>query len=157
MARELGVELLNRINACANVNPINLIALVTLSTPKQTIDEALLVEQLDCLAGLLRANTPFSDISVTEMSGREMVEYAEKLGMIVRESHPFGDVLGHDAARAVLMTWYRNNAAHAFAVVVVCSTTGARAQLRSRCAAAIAVCRICRASCISTRWISVSR
>ena len=35
MARELGIELLDRINACANVNPINLIALVTLSTPKQ--------------------------------------------------------------------------------------------------------------------------
>ncbi len=116
MARELGIELLDRINACANVNPINLIALVTLSTPKQTIDESLLVEQLDCLAGLLRANTPFSDISVTDMSGRQMIEHAEKLGMIVRESHPFGDVLGHDAAHAVLMTWYRNNASHAFAL-----------------------------------------
>ncbi len=132
MARELGVELLNRINACANVNPINLIALVTLSTPKQTIDEALLVEQLDCLAGLLRANTPFSDISVTEMSGREMVKYAEKLDMIVRESHPFGDVLGHDAARAVLMTWYRNNAAHAFALpsLIACLLVNRRRRIR---------------------------
>ncbi len=29
-----------------------------------------------------------------------MVAHAEKLGMIVSESHPFGDVLGHDAAKA---------------------------------------------------------
>ncbi len=132
MARDLGVELLNRINACANVNPINLIALVTLSTPKQTIDESLLVEQLDCLAALLRANTPFSDISVTDMSGRQMVEHAEKLGMVVRESHPFGDVLGHDAARSVLMTWYRNNASHAFALpsLIACLLVNRRRRIR---------------------------
>ncbi len=65
LARELGIELLGRINACAHVNPINLIALVTLATPKQSLDEAHCVEQLDCLANLLRANTPFSDITVT--------------------------------------------------------------------------------------------
>jgi glycerol-3-phosphate O-acyltransferase len=132
VARGLGVELLNRINACASVNPINLIALVTLSMPKQTIDEPLLVEQLDCLANLLRANTPFSDVSVTEMSGREMVAHAEKLGMIVRESHPFGDVLGHDAAKAVLMTWYRNNACHAFALpsLIACLLVNRRRRIR---------------------------
>ena len=132
MARELGIELLTRINACVNVNPSNLIALVTLSTPKQTIDESLLVEQLDCLAGLLRANTPFSDISVTDMSGRQMVEHVEKLGMIVRESHPFGDVLGHDAAHAVLMTWYRNNASHAFALpsLIACLLVNRRRRIR---------------------------
>jgi len=116
VARELGVELLKRINASATVNPINLIALVTLSTPKQTIDEELLIEQLDCLAGLLRANAPFSDISVTDMTGKDMIAHAEQLGMLVRESHPFGDVLGHDADNAVLMTWYRNNTIHTLAL-----------------------------------------
>ena len=132
VARDLGVELLNRINACASVNPINLIALVTLSMPKQTIDEPLLIDQLDCLANLLRANTPFSDVAVTQMTGREMVEHAEKLGMIVRESHPFGDVLGHDAAKAVLMTWYRNNACHAFALpsLIACLLVNRRRRIR---------------------------
>ncbi len=128
VALELGNELLDRINACAHVNPINLIALVTLATPKQSIDEALLLEQLDCLAGLLRANTPFSDITVTEMSGAQMIGHAEKLGMIVREPSPFGDVLGHDTNSAVLMTWYRNNACHAFALpsLIACLLTNRR-------------------------------
>ncbi len=132
VARDLGGELLNRINACAHVNPINLIALVTLSMPKQTIDEVLLVEQLDCLANLLRANTPFSDISVTPMNGREMIDHAEKLGMIVRESHPFGDVLGHDAVRSILMTWYRNNVCHAFALpsLIACLLMNQRRLIR---------------------------
>ena len=142
IARALGVEILNRVNACATINPVNLTALVTLAMPRQTVEESLLVEQLDCLAGLLRANTPFSDIAVTPMSGEEIVRYVEKLGMIVRESLPFGDVLGHDANRAILMTWYRNNALHAFALpsLIACLLVNrprriARAQLTAMIAA----------------------
>ncbi len=116
MARVLGVELLHRINACAFVNPIDLVALVTLSMPKQAAEESLLIEQLDCLAALLRAHAPHWDIGVTPLDGRAMIEHAERLGMIVREAQPFGDVLGHVPERAVLMTWYRNNAIHAFAL-----------------------------------------
>jgi glycerol-3-phosphate O-acyltransferase len=132
IARELGVELLKRINAVATVNPINLIALVTLSTPKQTIDESLLIEQLDCLAGLLRANAPYSDIAVTNMTGKEMIAHAESLGMLVRESHPFGDVLGHDPVHAVLMTWYRNNTIHAFALpsLIACLLVNRRRRIQ---------------------------
>jgi glycerol-3-phosphate O-acyltransferase len=116
LARELGTELLHRINACADVNPINLVALVTLSTPKQWIDESLLIEQLDCLAALLRTTAAHSQIAVTELTGREIVAHAEKLGLLLRESHPFGDVLGHDPVNAVLMTWYRNNSIHTLAL-----------------------------------------
>ncbi|HEY6598492.1 MAG TPA: glycerol-3-phosphate 1-O-acyltransferase PlsB [Pseudomonadales bacterium] len=131
LARDLGIELLGRINACAHVNPIHLIALVTLATPKQSLDEAQLVEQLDCLANLLRANTPFSDITVTAMAGARMISHAEKLGMIVRESFPLGDVLGHDANSAVLMTWYRNNVCQAFALpsLIACLLTNRRRRI----------------------------
>ncbi len=131
LARNLGIELLGRINACAHVNPIHLIALVTLATPKQSLDEAQLVEQLDCLAGLLRANTPFSDITVTAMAGAQMIGHAEKLGTIVRESFPLGDVLGHDASSAVLMTWYRNNVCQAFALpsLIACLLTNRRRRI----------------------------
>ena len=61
-----------------------------------------------------------------------MIEHAEKLGMIVRESHPFGDVLGHDADSAVLMTWYRNNASHAFALpsLIACLLVNRRRRIR---------------------------
>jgi glycerol-3-phosphate O-acyltransferase len=36
--------------------------------------------------------------------------------MLVREQHPFGDVLCLDAVGAVLMTWYRNNVIHTLAL-----------------------------------------
>jgi glycerol-3-phosphate O-acyltransferase len=132
LARELGTELLRRINASADVNPINLVALVTLSTPKQWIDESLLVEQLDCLASLLRANAAQCQITVTELTGQEIVAHAEKLGLLLRESHPFGDVLGHDPVNAVLMTWYRNNSIHTLALpsLIACLLVNRRRRIQ---------------------------
>lgn len=112
----LGQEILRRINESASINPINLIALVTLSTPRFAIDESRLVDQIDCYLSLLRADQKHHDYSITELDGRGVVGYVEKLGMISREHHEFGDVLCHDPFNAVLMTWYRNNVAHTLAL-----------------------------------------
>ncbi len=116
LARQLGFEILRRINASVAVNPINLIALVMLSTPKLAIDERLFTEQLDCLRALLVRAYEHTDSTVTPLSGPEMIRHGERLGMLGRERHPFGDVLSVDADKAVLMTWYRNNAMHTLAL-----------------------------------------
>ena len=113
---ELGQELMLRINESASVNPVNLVALVTLSTPRFAIDETRLIEQIDCLLTLLRADAPHHDFAVTSMEGAEIVRYVEQLGMISRERQEFGDILCHDQFNAVLMTWYRNNVAHTLAL-----------------------------------------
>ncbi len=115
-ALDLGLEILRRVNDCAALNPINLIALVTLSTPKLAMDEALLAEQLDCFASLLRDAATTRPTTVTALTGSQMIEHAESLGMLVRETHPFGDVLCHAPDTAILMTWYRNNAIHTLAL-----------------------------------------
>jgi len=116
VARELGLEILQRINACADVNPVNLMALVLLVAPNLAMDEQLLSEQLDCFAALLRAEAGEGRLTVTAMTGSQMIAHAEALGMLVRERHPFGDVLSLDAIGAVLMTWYRNNVIHTLAL-----------------------------------------
>ncbi len=113
---ELGQEVMLRINEAASVNPVNLVALVTLSTPRFAIDEARLVEQIDCYLSLLRADAASHDFSVTGMTGAEVVRYVEQLGMINREQQEFGDILCHDPFNALLMTWYRNNVAHTLAL-----------------------------------------
>ncbi len=113
---ELGREVLQRVNEAASINPINLVAMVTLSTPRFAIDEAQLVDQVDCLLTLLRADAAHHDYSVTELSGRQVVAYVEQLAMIQRERQAFGDVLFHDPFNAVLMTWYRNNVTHTLAL-----------------------------------------
>ncbi len=113
---ELGQEILRRINESASINPINLVALVTLSTPRFAIDETQLVEQVECLMALLRADAAYHDLSITTLDGAGVVQYVEHLGMLSRERQEFGDILCHDPVNAVLMTWYRNNVVHAFAL-----------------------------------------
>lgn len=113
---ELGQEVMLRINECASVNPVNLIALVTLSTPRFAIDETQLTAQIDCCLGLLRANAQHQSFTVTELDGAGVIRYVEQLGMISREQQEFGDILCHDQFNALLMTWYRNNVAHTLAL-----------------------------------------
>ena len=112
----LGRELLLRINDAAAINPVSLVALATLSTPRAAIDESQLIELIECYVNLLRMDAPQHRYTVTEMSGREVIVYVERLGMLTREHYEFGDVLGHQPANAVLMTWYRNNVAHTLAL-----------------------------------------
>ena len=113
---DLGHEILLRINAVASVNPVNLVALVTLSTPRLAIDESLLINQINCYLALLRADETHHDYSITKLDGDQVVRYVEDLGMLKREHQEFGDVLCHDADNAVLMTWYRNNISHTLAL-----------------------------------------
>lgn len=115
-AYELGREILLRINECASVNPVNLVALVTLSTRRFAIDEAQLEDQIDCLLALLRADRDHHGYSITGLDGQGIIRYVEELGMISREHQDFGDILCHDPVNAVLMTWYRNNVAHTLAL-----------------------------------------
>ena len=61
---QLGQEILQRINESAAINPINLVALVTLATPKLAIDEMLLIDQIGCYLELLRAEAPMHDLSL---------------------------------------------------------------------------------------------
>jgi len=113
---ELGLEILRRINEVVAINPINLVALVTLSTPRMAIDEQLLVEQIDCYLTLLRAGQANNDYTITNLTAIEVVQYVEQLGMLNREKQEFGDILCHDPFNAVLMTWYRNNVTHSLAL-----------------------------------------
>ena len=112
----LGQEVMLRINEAASVNPVNLVALVTLSTPRFAVDEVRLIEQIDCYLSLLRADAAANGFSVTSLDGASVVSYVEQLGMISREHHEFGDILCHDPVNAVLMTWYRNNVVHTLAL-----------------------------------------
>ena len=110
----LGRETLVRINAAASLNPVNLVALATLAMPRQAMDERLLTEQIDCLRALL-ARDASSAHHVTRLPAAEVIAAVEALGLLQRDRRAFGDILGHDRATAVLMTWYRNNVVHVFA------------------------------------------
>jgi len=59
LVSELATGIMTRINAAACVTPINLIGLVLLATPRQSMGEADLARQLELYASLLR-QAPYS-------------------------------------------------------------------------------------------------
>ncbi|ADV28760.1 phospholipid/glycerol acyltransferase [Pseudoxanthomonas suwonensis 11-1] len=103
-----------RINGAADVNPINLLALALLSTPKHAMGERDLLAQI-ALSKTLLAELPYSDrTTVTPHTPEEIIAHGEEIGVLNRIPHPLGDVLTVDDDTAVLLSYFRNNVAHLF-------------------------------------------
>lgn len=102
------------VNRAADVNPINLLALALLSTPKHAMGEADLLTQI-ALSKTLLAELPYSDrVTVTPHSAAEIVAHGEEINVLTRTAHPLGDVLGVSGDNAVLLSYFRNNVLHLF-------------------------------------------
>ncbi|MEO0421093.1 MAG: glycerol-3-phosphate 1-O-acyltransferase PlsB [Pseudomonadota bacterium] len=112
----LAEEIHRRINTTAAVNPINLLALALLATPKNAMLERDLAAMLDLYTELLR-RAPYSPlVSVADMSGEQIIRYADGMGLLRRQSHKLGDVLSLSEENAILLTYLRNNVLHVVAM-----------------------------------------
>ncbi|MFT4256301.1 MAG: glycerol-3-phosphate 1-O-acyltransferase PlsB [Pseudoxanthomonas sp.] len=111
----LALRINTNINRAADVNPINLLALALLSTPKHAMGEADLIAQIELSKHLL-ADLPYSDrVTVTPHSPERIIAHGLDIGVLQRIAHPLGDVI--DVASedtAVLLSYYRNNVLHLF-------------------------------------------
>ena len=113
---ELANRILMGINAAAAATPINLVAMAMLAAPRQALPAGDLAAQLELYQALLRGAPYGPLVTVTADSGAAMIAYAESRGLLVRQSHPLGDIMLMPAAKAVLATYYRNNILHLFAM-----------------------------------------
>lgn len=113
---QLAHEITTNINKAAAVNPINLVALILLATPKQTIEETSLRQHIHAVLNLLRSVPYSEEITITNFSVEEIIKQAEKISLIQRSTYPFGDILSIQGDVAILMTYYRNNIAHLLAI-----------------------------------------
>src|SRR5690606_12053739 len=92
------------VNRAADVNPINLLSLALLSTPKHAMGEADLLAQI-ALSKILLQEVPYSDrVTVTPHTPQQIVSHGEEIGVLRRTSHPLGDVLSVDDENAVLLS-----------------------------------------------------
>lgn len=104
------------INAAAAVNPVNLLALILLATERLAMDERMLSRLMDDLCRLLEAN-PYSDtMSLPKGNGSAWVKYGEEMGLIQRQKQKLGDIITVEGNNAILLTYYRNNIQHLFAL-----------------------------------------
>jgi glycerol-3-phosphate O-acyltransferase len=102
------------VNRAADVNPINLIALALLSTPKHAMGEADLLAQI-ALSKTLLQEVPYSGrVTVTPHTPEQIVAHGEEIAVLQRTPHPLGDVLSVDDDNAVLLSYFRNNVLHLF-------------------------------------------
>ncbi len=100
------------INRAADVNPINFLALALLSTPKHAMTETDLLAQIE-LNRALFTELPYSDrMTVTALSGAEIIAYGEKMEWIKRIAHPLGDLIACEGDNSVLLSYFRNNVLH---------------------------------------------
>ncbi|HEY3519474.1 MAG TPA: glycerol-3-phosphate 1-O-acyltransferase PlsB, partial [Rhodanobacteraceae bacterium] len=111
LSRRIQVE----VNRAADVNPINLLAVALLATPKHAMAESDLLAQIDLMKSLLEA-LPYSPrTTLTPLSAAEIIAYGEQMGWIGRVRHPLGDVLRAEGEQAILLSYFRNNVLHLFA------------------------------------------
>ncbi|AWV05953.1 glycerol-3-phosphate 1-O-acyltransferase PlsB [Marilutibacter maris] len=102
------------VNRAADVNPINLLAMALLSTPKHAMGERDLLAQI-ALSRTLLAEVPYGDrVTVTPHTPEQIIAHGEEIGVLTRTAHPLGDILGVGGDNAVLLSYFRNNVLHLF-------------------------------------------
>lgn len=112
----LATQLARDINAAVAINPVNLVATVLLSTPRQTIEEVQLLSHINTLARVARDMEFSQHLSITNLTAADIIKEAEQVMGLKRSHEPFGDMLSAPAPLPVLLTYYRNNTIHVFAL-----------------------------------------
>ncbi|MEM7080638.1 MAG: hypothetical protein AAF513_18620, partial [Pseudomonadota bacterium] len=100
----------------ASLNPVNLVALTTLATPKLVIERDHLATQIETYQYLIKRLHPEPPYFISSLSPKEIMDRVEELGLLQTEETDFGAVVHHDEFTAVLMTWYKNNVVHTLAL-----------------------------------------
>ena len=110
------LELARRLNAAAVINPVNLMALALLSTPRHTADEQVLERTLGHYQAL-STNAPYSPTTIRcTLDPAQIIAYAERLGIAERITHPLGNLMRLRDGEAPLLAYFRNNVLHVFAL-----------------------------------------
>ncbi|GHC16053.1 glycerol-3-phosphate acyltransferase [Kushneria pakistanensis] len=113
---DLSLEIATRINHAAALTPISMVALTILATPHRTIEIDLLMRQLKTLYALQDQLPGGKRVRLPAQGPQEWIARSEYLGMVSRIEHSLGDLITVSDERAPLLTWYRNNVLHLFAL-----------------------------------------
>ena len=109
---DLGQSIMTHINASADVNPVNLLALVLLGTPRHALGEKLLQGQIALYKNLLSHKPSPERITMTAKTASEIISYGFEMKILQRQAHTLGDIISIEADRAIGLTYFRNNVAH---------------------------------------------
>ncbi|CAH0527323.1 glycerol-3-phosphate 1-O-acyltransferase PlsB [Vibrio hippocampi] len=112
----LATKMMTNINDAAAANALTLCATALLASRQRALSRDSLINQIECYLALLK-NVPYSSTATMPTSSAlELVEHAESLDKFVIESDNLGDIISLDRDQSILMTYYRNNIIHLFAL-----------------------------------------
>ena len=112
----LADRILVGVNSAAAVNPVNLVATVMLSTPRNSMIESDVIRMLKLNLNLLRKARYSAQTTIVDQTARQIVDYCENFGFLRRKTHKLGDILYLQESDAILLSYFRNNIAHLFAL-----------------------------------------
>lgn len=116
LVENLGRNIMTNINASADVNPVNLLSVALLGTPRHAMGERQLARQVSLYLALL-SNRPTPDrVTITQKSAEEVIEYGFEMKILQRREHALGDIISLQPDLAVGLTFFRNNIAHLMAL-----------------------------------------
>jgi len=116
LIEELGQTIMIRINTSADVNPMNLLALVLLGTPRHALGEKQLARQISLYKEFLAQEPTPDRVTVTTRDAGQIIEYGFAMEILRRQKHTLGDIIAIQPDRAIGLTYLRNNVAHLFAL-----------------------------------------
>lgn len=112
----LARDVARHLNDAAAINPVNLVALALLSTTRLALDETALSRVIDLYLDLLR-KVPYSpSATLPEGDGQQLIQYVKSMNLLSEQKDALGRICYLDEQNAVLMTYYRNNVLHIFAL-----------------------------------------
>lgn len=116
VVNKLANKMMTHINDAAATNALTLCATALLASNQRALSRNKLEQQVNCYISLL-TQVPYTATStVPNASAAKLVEHAEKLDKFKVEQDSKGDIISLDRQQSILMTFYRNNIIHLFAV-----------------------------------------
>ncbi|MCY9866253.1 glycerol-3-phosphate 1-O-acyltransferase PlsB [Vibrio coralliirubri] len=116
VVNDLATKMMTHINDAAATNALTLCATALLASRQRALSRDSLVSQINCYLSLLK-NVPYSaTFTVPRDSAEDLVKHAESLNKFLIESDSMGDIISLDRHQSILMTYYRNNIIHLFAL-----------------------------------------
>ena len=134
-----GLELARRINAAAVINPINLMALSLLSTPKHTADIRAIHRQIEHLQFVAANISLPASVVVSQTQPASIIEECLRLELISVRTHALGDMVQATQAQSSLLAYFRNNVIHLYALPALFACLVSHNRILSRAVAKQAI------------------
>jgi glycerol-3-phosphate O-acyltransferase len=116
VVNDLAIKMMTHINDAAATNALTLCALALLSSRQRALSREELEQQIDSYLQILRNASYSSQCTMPDEDAKTLVEHALEMDKFIVERDGLGEVISLDRQQSILMTYYRNNIIHLFAL-----------------------------------------